>query len=80
MRATLGLDSRLENLLSPCAGGVSSPARVPPFAACALSLFCVPVVFWSWDTKITPCCQRETPRALKTNRQGKELGRDGSTV
>ena len=75
---TSGQESRLENLLSPSTRGTSSAARIPRFTACALSIFSVPAMFWSWDTKITPCCQRETPRALKTNRQGKELGRDAA--
>lgn len=76
MWGTSGQDTRLESLMSHSTGGASSPTGVPPFPPCAMNIFYVPAMFWSGDTKITPCCQRETPRAPKTNRQGKELGRD----
>lgn len=72
---TSGQDSRLESPLSHSVGTASSVTRLSPFPPCALTASHAPAMFWSRGTKITPCCQRETPRAPKTNRQGKELGR-----
>lgn len=76
MQGTSGQDSRPEVRLSEPVGSASSPARIHSINTGSLSICCGPATFWNWDTKITPCSQREIPHAVKTRRRGKELGRD----